>query len=60
MPQNTTAPVGKVRGELEDQSIRLLGWLESPSEFEQMIIKRRGTDVAPGAGSPRSRTALPR
>ncbi|NCT85380.1 MAG: efflux RND transporter permease subunit [Comamonadaceae bacterium] len=38
--QNTTAPVGKVRGTLEDQSIRLLGRLESPAEFEQMIIKR--------------------
>ncbi|MEO6277812.1 efflux RND transporter permease subunit [Roseateles sp.] len=38
--QNTTAPVGKVRGELEDQSIRLLGRLESPAEFEQMIVKR--------------------
>jgi hydrophobic/amphiphilic exporter-1 (mainly G- bacteria), HAE1 family len=43
--QNTTAPVGKVRGVLEDQSIRLLGRLESPAEFEQMVIKRRGTDV---------------
>ena len=43
--QNTTAPVGKVRGTLEDQSIRLLGRLESPSEFEQIIVKRRGTDV---------------
>jgi HAE1 family hydrophobic/amphiphilic exporter-1 len=43
--QNTTAPVGKVRGELEDQSIRLLGRLESPSEFEQMVIKRRGNDI---------------
>ena len=40
--QNTTAPVGKVRGTLEDQSIRLLGRLESPAEFEQMIIKRTG------------------
>lgn len=43
--QNTAAPVGKVRGELEDTSIRLLGRIESPSEFEQMIVKRRGTDV---------------
>ncbi|MFG6413432.1 efflux RND transporter permease subunit [Roseateles sp. DC23W] len=43
--QNTTAPVGKVRGALEDQSIRLLGRLESPSEFEQMIIKRSGGQV---------------
>jgi HAE1 family hydrophobic/amphiphilic exporter-1 len=40
--QNTTAPVGKVRGELEDQSIRLVGRLESPAEFEQMIVKRNG------------------
>ena len=43
--QNTTAPVGKVRGTLEDQSIRLLGRLESPAEFEQMIIKRTGSNV---------------
>ncbi|MFG6431344.1 efflux RND transporter permease subunit [Roseateles sp. LYH14W] len=43
--QNTTAPVGKVRGELEDQSIRLLGRLESPAEFEQMIIKRSAGTV---------------
>ncbi len=43
--QNTTAPVGKVRGTLEDQSIRLLGRLESPSEFEQMVIKRRGNEL---------------
>jgi HAE1 family hydrophobic/amphiphilic exporter-1 len=43
--QNTTAPVGKVRGELEDQSIRLVGRLESPSEFEQMVVKRRGNEV---------------
>jgi HAE1 family hydrophobic/amphiphilic exporter-1 len=43
--QNTTAPVGKVRGALEDQSIRLLGRLESPAEFEQMIIKRNAGQV---------------
>ena len=43
--QNTTAPVGKVRGELEDQSIRLLGRLESPAEFEQMIVKRSAGTV---------------
>ncbi len=43
--ENTTAPVGKVRGTLEDQSIRLVGRIESPSEFEQMIVKRRGGDV---------------
>lgn len=40
--QNTTAPVGKVRGTLEDQSIRLLGRIESPAEFEQIVVKRIG------------------
>ena len=43
--QNTTAPVGKVRGKLEDQSIRLVGRIESPREFEQIVIKRRGSEL---------------
>ncbi|MCZ8075891.1 MAG: efflux RND transporter permease subunit, partial [Paucibacter sp.] len=43
--QNGTAPVGKVRGTLEDQSIRLLGRLESPAEFQQIVVKRRGTEL---------------
>ncbi len=43
--QNTTAPVGKVRGALEEQSIRLVGRIESPAEFEQIVIKRRGDEV---------------
>jgi HAE1 family hydrophobic/amphiphilic exporter-1 len=43
--QNATAPVGKVRGELEDQSIRLAGRFESPAEFGQMPVKRRGDDL---------------
>jgi len=43
--QNTTAPVGKVRGRLEDQSIRLVGRIESPSEFEQIVVKRRGEEI---------------
>jgi HAE1 family hydrophobic/amphiphilic exporter-1 len=43
--QNATAPVGKVRGALEDQSIRLVGRIESPSEFGQIVIKRRGTEL---------------
>ena len=40
--QNATAPVGKVRGRLQDQSIRLVGRIESPKAFEQIVIKRRG------------------
>ncbi len=43
--QNTTAPVGKVRGVLEDQSIRLVGRIEAPAEFEQVVIRRRGTEL---------------
>jgi HAE1 family hydrophobic/amphiphilic exporter-1 len=43
--QNTTAPVGKVRGQLEDQSIRLLGRIESPVEFNQIVVKRSGTEL---------------
>ena len=43
--QNANAPVGKVRGRLEDQSIRLVGRIESPREFEQIVIKRRGNEL---------------
>ncbi len=43
--QNTTAPVGKVRGTLEDQSIRLIGRIENPAQFEQVVVRRRGDEV---------------
>jgi HAE1 family hydrophobic/amphiphilic exporter-1 len=43
--QNTTAPVGKVRGLMEDQSIRLLGRIESPSDFNQIVVKRSGGEL---------------
>ncbi|ALV07452.1 efflux RND transporter permease subunit [Roseateles depolymerans] len=43
--QNTTAPVGKVRGTMEDQSIRLLGRLESPEDFTQIVVKRSGNEL---------------
>jgi HAE1 family hydrophobic/amphiphilic exporter-1 len=43
--QNANAPVGKVRGTLEDQSIRLVGRIESPAEFGQIVIKRRGSEL---------------
>ncbi len=43
--QNTTAPVGKVRGALEDQSIRLVGRIQSPAEFEQIVVRRRGNEL---------------
>ena len=34
-----------VRGALEDQSIRLVGRIESPSEFAQIVVRRRGEDA---------------
>ncbi len=43
--QNATAPVGKVRGTMEDQSIRLVGRIETPAEFGRIVIKRRGDSV---------------
>ncbi|TFV89719.1 efflux RND transporter permease subunit, partial [Oxalobacteraceae bacterium OM1] len=43
--QNTTAPVGKVTGALDEKSIRLVGRIETPSEFQQVVVKRRGDEV---------------
>jgi hydrophobic/amphiphilic exporter-1 (mainly G- bacteria), HAE1 family len=43
--QNTTAPVGRVKGPLDEQSIRLVGRIESPAEFEQVVLKRRGNEI---------------
>ena len=43
--QNTTAPVGRVKGVLDEQSIRLVGRIGSPAEFEQIVVKRRGDEV---------------
>ncbi len=43
--QNTTAPVGKVRGQLEDQSIRLVGRIARPAEFDQVVVKRVGEQI---------------
>ncbi|MDF3036005.1 MAG: efflux transporter permease subunit [Paucimonas sp.] len=43
--QNTTAPVGKIQGRLEEQSIRLVGRIESPADFQQIIVKREGDRI---------------
>ncbi|MES2152580.1 MAG: efflux RND transporter permease subunit [Pseudomonadota bacterium] len=43
--QNTNAPVGKVRGNLDEKSIRLVGRIESPEEFQAIVIKRRGEEI---------------
>ncbi len=43
--QNTTAPVGRVQGELDEQNIRLVGRIESPREFENIVLRRRGDEM---------------
>ena len=43
--ENTTSPVGRVKGPLDEQSIRLVGRIESPAEFERIVIRRRGPEV---------------
>ena len=43
--QNTTAPVGRVKGALDEQSIRLVGRIESPREFNDIVVKRRGNEI---------------
>src|SRR5512141_1081953 len=43
--QNTTAPVGRVKGALDEQSIRLVGRIESPREFNDIVIARRGGQI---------------
>ncbi len=43
--QNTAAPVGKIRGDMQDQSIRLLGRIESPADFQQIVIRRNGNEL---------------
>src|SRR5512140_33130 len=43
--QNTTAPVGRVIGSHDEQSIRLVGRIESPKEFNDIVIRRRGNEI---------------
>ena len=43
--QNTNAPAGKVHDSLSEQSIRLVGRIESPAEFEQIVVKHNGDQL---------------
>src|SRR5690349_4912273 len=43
--QNTNAPVGRVKGDLDEQNIRLVGRIERPAEFNDIVIKRQGNEV---------------
>ncbi|HEY7395307.1 MAG TPA: efflux RND transporter permease subunit, partial [Gemmatimonadaceae bacterium] len=39
--QNLAAPVGRVNGTLDERAIRLKGRLESPAEFENLVVAER-------------------
>ena len=39
------APVGRVKGALDEQSIRLVGRIESPADFNDIVVKRQGSEV---------------
>ena len=43
--QNTTAPVGRVKGVLDEQNIRLVGRIESPAEFNDVAVRRAGNEI---------------
>jgi hydrophobe/amphiphile efflux-1 (HAE1) family protein len=43
--QNTNAPVGKVRGEMDEKGIRLIGRIERPEDFSQIVVKRSGDTI---------------
>ncbi len=43
--QNTTAPVGRIVGPLHDQNIRLVGRIEAPADFAQIIVRRSGDEI---------------
>ena len=43
--QNTNAPVGKVRSEHDEKGIRLVGRIERPEDFSQIVVKRNGDQI---------------
>ncbi|HEV2846848.1 MAG TPA: efflux RND transporter permease subunit, partial [Thermoanaerobaculia bacterium] len=43
--QNLAAPVGRIEGDLTEQSIRLRGRLETPEDFEQLVVAAPGGRV---------------
>ena len=43
--QNTNAPVGRVKGTLDEQNIRLVGRIERPGDFNDIVVKRQGNEI---------------
>lgn len=61
--QNLAAPVGRITGDMEEWSIRLKGRLDSPDDFEDLVIAERNgkiirlgqvADVRDGTEEPRT------
>lgn len=42
---NTNAPVGKLRSELDEKGIRLVGRIERPEDFSEIVVKRNGDTI---------------
>ena len=45
--ENTNAPVGRIVGPLKDQSIRLVGRIENPADFANIIVRDDETGFGP-------------
>src|SRR6187397_2153773 len=43
--QNTNAPVGRIKGTMDEQNIRLVGRIERPAEFNDIVVKREGSEI---------------
>src|SRR6187397_1191123 len=43
--QNTNAPVGRIKGTMDEQNIRLVGRIERPAEFNDIVVKRQGSEI---------------
>ncbi len=43
--QNTNAPVGRIKGTMDEQNIRLVGRIERPAEFNDIVVKRQGNEI---------------
>ena len=43
--QNTNAPVGRIKGDLDEKNIRLVGRIERPAEFNDIVVKRQGNEI---------------
>ena len=43
--QNTNAPVGRIKGDLDEKNIRLVGRIETPGEFNDIVVKRQGNEI---------------